>query len=166
MKKTIIIIGILAVTGGIAFLYLRNNKKTDKLLSSDTLGSTQTASTSTMAGITNQGVGSGSINVEIPPLSTGLIVTPTTAASSSQGQINLEKARQIELIIKDYIKKSQTRQFLISSWRPTSAFINSKGQIGKKPTNPFPPMISKLKDDLLKLGYEFKGGKDGVLVKL
>jgi hypothetical protein len=35
-----------------------------------------------------------------------------------------------------------------------------------KPSNPYPIMIKKLKDDLLKLGYEYKGDKDGVLVKL
>ena len=38
--------------------------------------------------------------------------------------------------------------------------------IFSKPTNSYPFAIKKLKDDLLKLGYEYKGTIDGVLVKL
>lgn len=62
MKKVLIIGGSLAVVGGLVYLYLKNKKKTDELLSGGTLDSPQTVSGQTTAGIANQGVGSSPIN--------------------------------------------------------------------------------------------------------
>ena len=164
MKKALIIGGSLVVAGGLVYLFLRNNKKTDELLSGGTLDVPQTVSGQTTAGIANQGIGSSPINVEIPPLSTGVIITSSVVAPNNEGQINLVKAREIELKIKDYYNKSRSRQIAISSWTSSSFLGMPKGA---KPTNPYPAIIEKLKNDLLKLGYEYKEGSGGAfLVKI
>lgn len=158
MKKGIFIVaGVLAV-GGLAYLYFANKKKQASLLAGGTFGAGSTSATPTTSTSTT-GVGASPINSEIPPLSTGGIVTTTTVAPTPQGQEDLQKAKDLAEKIKKYYQLSATRELVIARWRP-STFSRTK------PTNSYPALISKLKDDLLKLGYEYKGEKDGILVKL
>jgi hypothetical protein len=156
MKNTVFILaGVLAV-GGVAYLYFTNKKKQTALLSGGTSGVASTSpTTTTLSG----GVGSSAINTEIAPLPTNTVITPTTVAPNPEEQIKLDRANDIAQTIKKYYGLSATRELSISAWKPTSTF-------SIKPTNPYPAMISKLKDELLKLGYEYKGTRDGVLVKL
>jgi hypothetical protein len=154
-KKVLIIGGGVVVLGAIGYLYFTNKKKQDALLSGGTSGAGSTSATPTT------GVGASPINSEIPPLSTGGIVTPTTKAPTIQGQEDLDKANDIVVKIKQFQKMSVIKEGQIARWNPTSGL----GNFGK-PINTYPSAINKLKDDLLKLGYEYKGGIDGVLVKL
>jgi hypothetical protein len=159
MKKTVFILaGVLAV-GGVAYLYFTNKKKQDALLSGGTSGAGSTSATPTTTTLSG-GVGSSAINTEIAPLPTGTIITSTTKASTAEEQIKLDKANDIAETIKKYYGLSATAEILRMVEPPTF------NQIWSKPSNPYPKMISKLKDDLLKLGYEYKGEKDGFLVKL
>lgn len=155
MKKAVLIGGGVLLVGGLAYLYFANKKKTDALLSSGATPSSEPSASTTPSGTTSV------IDSEIPPLSTGGIVTSTTKGATIQEQENLDKANDIVAKIKEYEKSSKSREVSISMWKPSTFSFSFT-----KPTNPFPAMISKLKDDLLKLGYEYKGTTDGVLVKL
>jgi hypothetical protein len=159
-KKVLIIGGGVVVLGAIGYLYFTNKKKQDALLSGGTSGAGSTSVTPT-TGTPTTGVGASPINSEIPPLSTGGIVTSATKAPTIQGQEDLDKANDIVVKLKDYYQKSSFQQARINSYKPLSMSFSFM-----KPSNPYPIMIKKLKDDLLKLGYEYKGEKDGVLVKL
>ena len=159
-KKVLIIGGGVVVLGAIGYLYFTNKKKQDALLSGGTSGAGSTSATPT-TGTPTTGVGASPINNEIPPLSTGGIVTPTTKAPTIQGQEDLDKANDIVVKIKDSYRKSASAQIRVSMFQPSTF-----NPIWSQPLNPYPIMIKKLKDDLLKLGYEYKGDKDGVLVKL
>ena len=159
-KKVLIIGGGVVVLGAIGYLYFTNKKKQDALLSGGTSGAGSTSGTPT-TGTPTTGVGASPINSEIPPLSTGGIVTSATKAPTIQGQEDLDKANDIVIKIKYYYKKSSFQQARVNSYKPSSMSFSFK-----KPSIPYPIMIKKLKDDLLKLGYEYKGEKDGVLVKL
>ena len=159
-KKVLIIGGGVVVLGAIGYLYFTNKKKQDALLSGGTSGAGSTSATPTTVTPTT-GVGASPINSEIPPLSTGGIVTPTTKAPTIQEQENLDVANDIVVKIKKYEKMSAIRQSQVDSFRPSSM-----KPIWMKPTNTYPSAINKLKDDLLKLGYEYKGTINGVLVKL
>ncbi len=160
-KKVLIIGGGIVVIGAGAYLYFMNKSKKEALLSGSATPTTSGATTPTTSGATTTGSITSAIDSQIPPLSTGGIVTPTTKAPTIQEQENLDIANDIVVKIKDYYKKSVFKQSQIDFWRPTSGL----GNFGK-PINTYPSAINKLKDDLLKLGYEYKGGKDGVLVKL
>jgi hypothetical protein len=156
-KKVLIIGGGIVVIGAGAYLYFMNKSKKEALLSGGTLATQPSATPTT--GTPTTGVGASPINSEIPPLSTGGIVTSTTKATTIEEQIKLDKANDIVVKLKDYYQKSALGQIRVNMFQPSiSSFI--------KPSNPYPIMIKKLKDDLLKLGYEYKGDKDGVLVKL
>jgi len=153
-KKVLIIGGGIVVIGAGAYLYFMNKSKKEALLSGSATPTTSGATTpTTTSGSTS------AIDSEIPPLSTGGIVTPTTKAPTIQGQEDLDKANDIVVKIKQFEKMSAIKQSQINSWKPSSYSLF-------KPTNSYPFTINKLKDDLLKLGYEYKGTTDGVLVKL
>jgi hypothetical protein len=155
-KKVLIIGGGIVVIGAGAYLYFMNKSKKEALSSGSATPTTSGATTpTTTSGSTS------AIDSEIPPLSTGGIVTPTTKAPTIQGQEDLDKANDIVVKIKDYYQKSSFQQARVNSYKPSSMSFSFM-----KPSNPYPIMIKKLKDDLLKLGYEYKGDKDGVLVKL
>jgi hypothetical protein len=155
-KKVLIIGGGIVVIGAGAYFYFMNKSKKEALLSGSATPTTSGATTpTTTSGSTS------AIDSEIPPLSTGGIVTPTTKAPTIQGQEDLDKANDIVVKIKDYYQKSSFQQARVNSYKPSSMSFSFM-----KPSNPYPIMIKKLKDDLLKLGYEYKGEKDGVLVKL
>jgi len=155
-KKVLIIGGGILVIGVGAYLYFTKKDKKEALSSGSATPSTSGATTpTTTSGSTS------TIDSEIPPLSTGGIVTPTTKAPTIQGQEDLDKANDIVVKIKDYYKKSASAQMRVDSFR-----VDTFSPIWMKPINTYPSAINKLKDDLLKLGYEYKGGIDGVLVKL
>jgi|688.fasta_scaffold700074_2 hypothetical protein len=159
-KKVLIIGGGVVVLGAIGYLYFTNKKKQEAILSGGTSEAGSTSATPT-TGTPTTGVGASPINSEIPPLSTGGIVTSATKAPTIQGQEDLDKANDIVVKLKDYYQKSAFQQARVNSYKPSSMSFSFM-----KPSNPYPIMIKKLKDDLLKLGYEYKGEKDGVLVKL
>ena len=153
-KKVLIIGGGVVVLGAIGYLYFTNKKKQEALLSGGTSGAGSTSATPT-TGTPTTGVGASPINSEIPPLSTGGIVTPTTKAPSIEEQKKLDQANDIV----DKIKKL----YLISTKKPpTGAFKIFKDTLTDSPSL----AITRYKDQLLRLGYEYKGGKDGILVKL
>jgi hypothetical protein len=155
-KKVLIIGGGILVIGVGAYLYFTKKDKKEALSSGSVTPTTSGATTpTTTSGSTS------AIDSEIPPLSTGGIVTPTTKAPTIQGQEDLDKANDIVVKIKQFQKMSVIKEGQIARWNPTSGL----GNFGK-PINTYPSAINKLKDDLLKLGYEYKGGIDGVLVKL
>jgi hypothetical protein len=151
-KKVLIIGGGIVVIGAGAYLYFMNKSKKEALLSG---GATATQPSAT--------------NVQTPPpLSTGGIVTPTTKAPTIQEQENLDIANDIVVKIKDYYQKiafmkakandpMSMNRYSMSSYSFVHFVTMSKT---------YTSAINKLKDDLLKLGYEYKGEKDGVLVKL
>jgi len=159
-KKVLIIGGGIVVIGAGAYLYFMNKSKKEALLSGSATPTTSGATTPTTSATTTSSITSA-IDSQIPPLSTGGIVTPTTKAPTIQEQENLDIANDIVVKIKDYYKKSASAQIRVSMFQPSTF-----NPIWTKPSNPYPIMIKKLKDDLLKLGYEYKGDKDGVLVKL
>lgn len=149
-KKVLIIGGGVLLLGGVAYLYFKNKKKQDDLLA----GSTSETSATTE-------VGANQVNTQIPPLSTGGIVNTTTTIPTIQEQENLDKANDIAEQIRQKYKLSVFAQARVDSWKPSSMTFSFM-----KPSNPYPSQISKLKDDLLKLGYRFEGTTSGVLVKL
>lgn len=163
-KKVLIIGGGVVVLGAIGYLYFTNKKKQDALLSGGTSESGSTSATPT-TGTPTTGVGASPINSEIPPLSTGGIVTPTTKAPTIQEQENLDVANDIVIKIKDYYQKIAFEKARNNSYKPMS-MINSSFVHFVTMSKTYTSAINKLKDDLLKLGYEYKGEKDGVLVKL
>jgi hypothetical protein len=151
MKKGLIIGGGVLLLGGIAYLYFTNKKKQEELLSGATTPTTPTATSGSTSTIDSQ----------IPPLSTGGIVTPSTKATTVEEQEKLDKANDIVVTIKKYQKTSSTFGQMDRFFPSSFSLNNNKTRI-----NPYPILINKLKDDLLKLGYEYKGTIDGVLVKL
>jgi hypothetical protein len=162
-KKVLIIGGGIVVIGVGAYLYFMNKSKKEALLSGATTPTTSGATTPTTSATTTTSSITSAIDSQIPPLSTGGIVTPTTKAPTIQEQENLDIANDIVVKIKDYYKKSASFQTTNSMFQPSTFNLNP---IGTKLLNPYPILINKLKDDLLKLGYEYKGTIDGVLVKL
>ncbi len=146
-KKVLIIGGGVLLLGGVAYLYFKNKKKKDDLLAGSTSATTE--------------VGASQVNTQIPPLSTGGIVGTTTSTPTIQEQENLDKANDIASQIREKYKLSVFAQARVDSWKPSSMTFSFM-----KPSNPYPSQISKLKDDLLKLGYRFEGTTSGVLVKL
>jgi hypothetical protein len=157
MKKGLIIGGGVLLLGGIAYLYFTNKKKQEELLSGATTPTTPTTSDTTTSTATSDS--------QIPPLSTGGIVTPSTKATTVEEQEKLDKANDIVVKIKKYEKTSSTFGQM-DRFFPSSALSNFSLNNNKTRINPYPILINKLKDDLLKLGYEYKGTIDGVLVKL
>ena len=154
-KKVLIIGGGVVVLGAIGYLYFTNKKKQDALVSGGTSGADSTSATPTT------GVGASPINSEIPPLSTGGIVTSTTVAPTIQEQQTLDMANDIVVKIKDYYKKIAFEKAI----KPMS-MINYSWSHSVVMSKYYTSEINKLKNDLLKLGYEYKSEKDGILVKL
>ena len=155
MKNVLFIGGGLAVVGGLAYLYLKNKKKEEAILTGGT-SATQpiatTPSTTTQTGATSSATDGG--------LTGGsMIVTSKTTASNSEEQAKLDTAKDIEAKINNYYKASASQQRM-NLMKPKGIFAISSN------SNPYPFLIKKLKDDLKVLGYEYKGQIDGVLVKI
>ena len=148
MKKGLIIGGGVLVAGVIAYFIFKKKP------------STEVASTNPPQGNVSDGATNSGSSVT-PTLSAGEIITNETKAPTIQEQQNLDKANDIVVKIKDYYKKSVSAQIRVSMFQPSTF-----NPVFTKPSNPYPIMISKLKNELLKLGYEYKGEKDGILVKI
>ena len=150
-----LIVGGLAVVGGLAYLYLKNKKKEEAILTEGTSATQPSATTpivTTPTGATSSATDGG--------LTGGsMIVTSKTTASSSEEQAKLDTAKDIEAKINNYYKASASQQRL-NLMKPKGIFAISSN------SNPYPFLIKKLKDDLKILGYEYKGQIDGVLVKI
>ena len=160
-KKVLIIGGGVVVLGAIAYLYFTNKKKQDALLSGGTSGADSTSATPTTENVTKGTIIEPSKDGGITP---SVITTPSNTKPTIQNQEELDR-------IMDNIKKnmelSRKKKLSIAMWTPSNAFRASGGQIGAKPSNPYPAIIERLKNDLLKLGYEVKEGSNGIfLVKL
>ena len=171
MKKVLLIGGGLAVVGGLAYLYLKNKKKEEAILTGGTSATQPSATTPT-------GTTSGASDGGIAPLPKGSTITPTTIDGVTTSVISTPSntaptvKNQMELdaildSIKNNMELSRKKQLSIAMWKPSNAYRSSGGLIGGKPSNPYPKIIEKLKNDLLKLGYEVKEGSGGLfLVKI
>jgi hypothetical protein len=165
-KKVLIIGGGVVVLGAIGYLYFTNKKKQDALLSGGTSGAGSTSGTPTTGTPTTENVTKGTI---IEPSRDGG-VTPSVITTPSNTKPTIQNQEELDRIM-DNIKKnmelSRKKKLSIAMWTPSNAFKASGGKIGGKPLNPYPTIIEKLKNDLLKLGYEVKEGSNGIfLVKL
>ena len=155
MKQVLLIGGGLAVVGGLAYLYLKNKKKEEAILTGGT-SATQPSTT------TQNGATSGASDGGIAPLPKGSTITPTTVDGVTTSVITTPSntvptvQNQMELdAILDSIKKNREIVNAISLRIGKVARENAKKQ------------IALLKNDLLRLGYEVKEGSGGLfLVKI
>jgi hypothetical protein len=159
-KKVLIIGGGIVIIGAGAYLYFMNKSKQEALLSGSVTPTTSGATTPA----TTDNLPKGTI---ITPSSDGGI-TPLAVTVPSQTKPTIQNQEELDRIM-DSIKKnmelSRKKQLSIAMWTPSNAFKTSG--IGAKPSNPYPAIIERLKNDLLKLGYEVKEGSNGIfLVKL
>jgi hypothetical protein len=155
MKNVLFIGGGLAVVGGLAYLYLKNKKKQEAILT----GGTSTTQPSATTPIVTTPTGATSSATDGGLTGGSMIVTSKTTASNSEEQAKLDTAKDIEAKINNYYKASASQQRL-NLMKPKGIFAISSN------SNPYPFLIKKLKDDLKTLGYEYKGQIDGVLVKI
>jgi hypothetical protein len=156
MKKVLLIGGGLAVVGGLAYLYLKNKKKQEAILGTDSATQPIVNAPSEITPVVTT---SGATDGGIKPILAGMVVTSTTTASSSEEQAKLDTARDIEAKLKNYYKASALRQRM-NLTKPQGIFAISSN------SNPYPFLIKKLKDELKILGYEYRGDADGVLIKI
>jgi hypothetical protein len=155
MKKVLLIGGGLAVVGGLAYLYLKNKKKEEAILTGGTSATQPIATTPT-------GTTSGASDGGIAPLPKGSTITPTTVDGVTTSVITTPSntvptvQNQMELdAILDSIKKNREIVNAISLRIGKVARENAKKQ------------IELLKNDLLRFGYEVKEGSGGLfLVKI
>jgi hypothetical protein len=149
MKKEIIIGGVVVAVGAVAyFLYTKQKKKEEGLVIGGQLASPTTEPITT-------------VNPQTPPIPTGGVVSPSTTIINIEEQKKLDQARDIFEKIKQLIPLENKRIKDILNFRPNAVLWNRE-----PPTNPYTPQLSKLKDDLLQLGYEVKGTTNPILVKL
>jgi hypothetical protein len=155
MKKVLLIGGGLAVVGGLAYLYLKNKKKEEAILTGGTSATQPIATTPT-------GATSGASDGGIAPLPKGSTITPTTVDGVTTSVISTPSntaptvQNQMELdAILDNIKKNREIVNAISL------------RIGKVAREKAKKQIELLKNDLSKFGYEVKEGSGGLfLVKI
>jgi LPXTG-motif cell wall-anchored protein len=140
-NKTILIGGVLALLGAGAYMFFKNKKKT-------TESKNLTPSDAPILAVAS--------STPTPLLAVGTIVTSTTASPNPEEQSKLESAKNIEAKIKNYYQKSALRS-------KTSERLFKTSGIGG---NPYPLLINNLKKELAPLGYEYKGGADGFLIKI
>jgi hypothetical protein len=164
MKKALLIGGGLAVVGGLAYLYLKNKKKEEAIL---TGGTSATQPSATTPNGTTSGVSDGGI----APLPKGSTITPTTIDGVTTSVITtpnsaLTVKTQMELdAILDNIKILTDRQ-RIARMSDFAKALNSGGTYVAKPIVES-EKIKQLKNDLFRLGYEVKEGSGGLfLVKI
>jgi hypothetical protein len=140
-NKAILIGGVLAILGAGAYMFFKNKKKTK----SESL-TPISPTTSVMHTISEE-----------TTLPVGTIVTSTTTSSNAEEQAKLDSAKNIEAKIKSYYQRSS-----LKSNTKSNALFKTSG-IG---FNPYPLLINNLKKELAPLGYEYKGGYDGFLIKI
>jgi hypothetical protein len=141
-NKAILIGGVLAILGAGAYMFFKNKKKTQS--GSESLTPISPA-TSVMPTIS-----------EATALPVGTIVTSTTTSSNAEEQAKLDSAKNIEVKIKSYYQKGSLRS------KTNERLFKTSGIGG----NPYPLLINNLKKELALLGYEYKGGADGFLIKI
>ena len=159
MKKTIFIVGGILALGVVGYLFLKNKKKQEALLGGVSGGSNQTASTSNS---TAQSGGTSSSTAQSGSTTSGSNQSAggnVNSTNSVEEQANLDKANDIASKIRLYYKYSASRDLQIKMWKPSTF-----NRIA--PTNPYPTLINKLKDELLNLGYRFEGTTNGVIIKI
>ena len=139
-NKGILIGGVLAILGAGAYMFFKNKKKTK----SESL-TPISPTTSVMPTIS-----------EATTLPVGTIVTSTTTSSNAEEQAKLDSAKNIEVKIKSYYQKGSLRS------KTNERLFKTSGIGG----NPYPLLINNLKKELAPLGYEYKGGYDGFLIKI
>ena len=157
MKKVLLIGSGLAVVGGLAYLYLKNKKKEEAILTGGTSATQPIATTpiaTTPTGATSSATDGGLTGGSV-------VVTSKTTASNSEEQAKLDTAKDIEAKIKKYYILSASQQRL-NLMKPQGIFASPISSNFN--ANTF--LIKKLKDDLKTLGYEYKGQIDGFLVKI
>jgi hypothetical protein len=164
MKQVLLIGGGLAVVGGLAYLYLKNKKKEEAILTGGTSATQLSATTPT-------GATSGASDGGITPLPKGSTITPTTIDGVTTSVITtpnsaLTVKNQMELdAILDSIKIEKNNQFRARMTAVANA-LNSGNTFVAKPIVESEKII-KLKNDLFRLGYEVKEGSGGLfLVKI
>ena len=157
MKQVLLIGGGLAVVGGLAYLYLKNKKKEEAILTGGTSATQLSATTPT-------GATSGASDGGITPLPKGSTITPTTIDGVTTSVITtpnsaLTVKNQMELdAILDSIKKNMEKNRKMSF---------SKSEFAKSEATKATIQIALLKNDLFRLGYEVKEGSRGLfLVKI
>ena len=154
MKKALLIGGGLAVVGGLAYLYLKNKKKEEAILTGGTSATQPSATTQTTST-------SGASDGGITPLPKGSTITPTTidgvrtsVITTPNSALTVKNQMELDAIL-DSIKKNREIVNAISLRIGKVARENAKKQ------------IALLKNDLLRLGYEVKEGSGGLfLVKI
>ena len=164
MKQVLFIGGCLAVVGGLAYLYLKNKKKEEAILTGGTSATQPSATTPT-------GTTSGASDGGITPLPKGSTITPTTVDGVTTSVITtpnsaLTVKTQMELdAILDSIKNEKKNQ-LRAMMQDFAKALNSGGTYVQKPYVES-EKIKQLKNDLFRLGYEVKEGSGGLfLVKI
>ena len=141
MNKNVILIGgAVVLLGAGAYIFIKNKKKTK----SESL-TPISPTTSVMPTIS-----------EATTLPVGTIVTSTTTSSNAEEQAKLDSAKNIEVKIKSYYQKGSLRS------KTNERLFKTSGLGG----NPYPLLINNLKKELAPLGYEYKGGADGFLIKI
>ena len=136
----ILIGGAVVLLGAGAYIFIKNKKKTK----SESL-TPISPTTSVMPTIS-----------EATTLPVGTIVTSTTTSSNAEEQAKLDSAKNIEVKIKSYYQKGSLRS------KTNERLFKTSGIGG----NPYPLLINNLKKELAPLGYEYKGGADGFLIKI
>ena len=164
MKQVLFIGGGLAVVGGLAYLYLKNKKKEEAILTGGTSATQPSATTQTTST-------SGASDGGITPLPKGSTITPTTVDGVTTSVITtpnsaLTVKTQMELdAILDSIKNEKKNQ-LRAMMQDFAKALNSGGTYVQKPYVES-EKIKQLKNDLFRLGYEVKEGSGGLfLVKI
>ena len=140
-KNAILIGGAVVLLGAGAYMFFKNKKKT-------TESKNLTPSDAPILAVAS--------STPTPLLAVGTIVTSTTASPNPEEQSKLESAKNIEVKIKNYYQKSALKS-------KTSQRLFQTSGIGG---NPYPLLINNLKKELAPLGYEYKGGADGFLIKI
>lgn len=141
MKKNLIFfIGGVAVLGAGAYFFLRKKKTSESTISTPSDASVLPVASTTPT----------------PLLAVGTIITSTTASPNPEEQSKLESAKKIEAKIKNYYQKSSLNS------KNSERIFKTSGIGG----NPYPMLINNLKKELAPLGYEYKGGSDGFLIKI
>jgi hypothetical protein len=164
MKKALLIGGGLAVVGGLAYLYLKNKKKEEAILTGGTSATQPSATTQTTST-------SGASDGGITPLPKGSTITPTTidgvrtsVITTPNSALTVKTQMELDAIL-DSIKIEKDRQF-IASMTAFAKALNSGNTFVAKPIVESEKII-KLKNDLFRLGYEVKEGSGGLfLVKI
>jgi hypothetical protein len=157
MKNVLLIGGGLAVVGGLAYLYLKNKKKEEAILTGGTSATQPSASTPSTT--TPTGATSGASDGGITPLPKGSTITPTTIDGVTTSVITTPNSA---LTVKNQMELDAILDSIKNNVGITRSF--SKSKFAKSEAT---RQITLLKNDLSRFGYEVKEGSGGFfLVKI